>query len=108
MSIMSLPVVLRSRAAAAPAAPAVSVGEPIDGGTLADLGRGVTVQVVGVTDEAHPAIARRLFDLGFAPGAEVEMLRRAPLADPVVFRVAGYDIALRRAEARCIRVATPA
>jgi Fe2+ transport system protein FeoA len=26
------------------------------------------------------------------------------MADPVVFRVAGYDVALRRAQARCIAV----
>ena len=60
---------------------------------------------MGVCTEADPATTRRMFDLGFAPGVEVEMLRRAPLADPALFRVAGYDIALRRAQARCIRVA---
>jgi Fe2+ transport system protein FeoA len=32
------------------------------------------------------------------------MVRRAPMADPVVFRVAGYDVALRRVQARCIAV----
>lgn len=74
-----------------------------DSPTLADLGRGGRARVLAV-EGAHPAIARRLFDLGFAPGAEVEMLRRAPMADPVVYRVAGYDIALRRAEAGCVRV----
>ena len=72
--------------------------------TLADLSRGARASVTGVCDEADPATARRLFDLGFAPGAEVEMVRKAPMADPVVFRVAGYDIALRRAQARCIQV----
>lgn len=64
---------------------------------------GQRVRIVDVCDEASPAIARRLFDLGFAPGVEVEMLRRAPLADPVVYRIAGYEIALRRAQARCIQ-----
>lgn len=72
--------------------------------TLADLRRGQTAQVIGVRDEVDPASARRMFDLGFAPGAQVEMLLKAPMADPVVYRIAGYDIALRRAQARCIHV----
>ena len=49
-----------------------------------------------------------MIDLGFTPGAEVQALRRAPLADPLMFRIAGYEIALRRAQARCIRVVTAA
>lgn len=73
--------------------------------TLADLAPGHSAMIVDICDEANPSMARRLFDLGFAPGVEVEVVRRAPLADPVVFRLAGYDIALRRAQARCIRVA---
>lgn len=83
--------------------------EPADARTqvsLAELGAGRTARIVGVSDGTDPATARRLFDLGFAPGAEVAMLRRAPLADPAVFRIAGYEIALRRAQAGCIRVCT--
>ncbi len=72
--------------------------------TLADLPRGATARIVGLRNDTDPASARRMFDLGFAPGAEVTMLRRAPMADPVVFRIAGYEIALRRAQARTVRV----
>lgn len=72
--------------------------------TLADLDPGLVARVVDVRDDAHPATARRLVDLGFVPGAEVLVIRRAPMADPVMFRVAGCEIALRRAQARCIRV----
>ena len=88
------PASLASSSAAAPMA------------TMASLTRGQRGLIHDVCDQADPATARRLFDLGFAPGVEVEMLRQAPLADPVVFRVAGYDIALRRAQARCIQVTT--
>lgn len=72
--------------------------------TLADLPRGARARVIDVCGDSDPAAARRLFDLGFAPDAPVEMVRRAPLADPVIFRIAGYDVALRRAQARQIRV----
>lgn len=75
--------------------------------SLADLRRGQTAQIIGISDAAAPEAARRLFDLGFAPGVEVEMLRRAPLTDPIVFRIVGYEVALRKVQARCIRVSSP-
>jgi len=92
----------RTRVAATSAAADLTSGAGTR--SLADLGRGQTGVVVGIHDGGDPAVARRLVDLGFAPGTEVRMLRRAPLQDPVVFRVAGYDIALRGAQARCIKV----
>ncbi len=74
--------------------------------TLDDVAPGRSATIIGVECVEQPTIARRLFDLGFAPGTEVEVLRRAPLADPVVFRIAGYEIALRRAQARLVGVCT--
>ena len=71
---------------------------------LADLPRGCVARVVGVDEDSGPTVARRLFDLGFAPGAEVMMVRRAPMSDPAIYSVAGYEVALRRAQARCIQV----
>lgn len=76
-----------------------------DPATLAELAPGNTGTVLSVRDDGGPMAARRLFDLGFAPGVPVEVLRRAPLADPVIFRVAGYEDALRRVHARLVDVA---
>lgn len=72
--------------------------------TLADVAPGCGARILDVRDDADPATARRLCDLGFRPGARVSVLRRAPMADPVVFCVAGCELAIRRAQARCIRV----
>lgn len=72
--------------------------------TLDKIADGTPVRIMGVCDEVHPEVARRLFDLGFAPGFEAVRLRHAPLGDPIVVRVADYEIALRRAQAACIRV----
>ena len=72
--------------------------------SLADIAPGTSARIVDVRDDLDPATARRLVDLGFAPGAPVVVVRRAPMADPVVFRVAGGEVALRRRQARCIRV----
>ena len=55
-------------------------------------------------DTADDPIAKRLSNLGFVPGRTVTPLRRAPLGDPVVYRVADYELCLRRHEARMVHV----
>jgi ferrous iron transport protein A len=52
----------------------------------------------------RPEIRRRLVDMGVVAGAVVEVQRVAPLGDPVEIRVKGYDLALRKEEARQIQV----
>ena len=75
--------------------------------SLSDLRLGATGRVVGlVEDTASGPIIRRLSNLGFVPGRVVTPLRRAPLGDPVVYRVADYELCLRRHEARIVRVET--
>ncbi|MFK4144874.1 ferrous iron transport protein A [Streptomyces sp. NPDC004065] len=71
---------------------------------LADLAPGARAVVAAVAADGTPSVARRLGDLGFTPGAEVEVVRRAPLRDPVVYRVKDYEVCLRRAEAARVRV----
>lgn len=79
-------------------ASAVSEHPRADGTTtLATLQRGGSARIIGISDDGDPATARRLHALGFTPEASVAVVRRAPLADPVIFRVAGYEVALRRA-----------
>lgn len=74
------------------------------GATLADLTPGERAKVVGYSAAVESSAARRLFDLGLMPGIEVTMVRRAPLRDPVIFRVGDYEIALRGAQAHSIHV----
>lgn len=68
-------------------------------------GRPARVESFGTPDAD---LASRLLDLGFDAGAEVEMLHRAPLGDPIAVRVDGTVVALRRAVARVIRLADAA
>jgi len=75
--------------------------------SLADLERGQRARVVGYSTSVEPSAARRLFDLGLMTGIEVTMVRRAPMRDPVIFRVGDYEIALRAAQARSIHVDLP-
>lgn len=97
MSLLSTALRGRVITAASPATGVPSV-------SLADVAPGCRAHIIDVCDDVDPPTARRLVDLGFAPGADVVVVRRAPMADPVVFRVAGGEMALRRRHARCIRV----
>lgn len=51
---------------------------------------------------AQGELRRRLRDLGFVPGAQVECLGRSPLGDPAAYRVRGAVVALRRRDAQLI------
>lgn len=54
---------------------------------------------------AMGAIRQRLLDLGFVPNTEVDVIRRAPLGDPIQLKVSNYNVTLRRSEAELIEVA---
>jgi ferrous iron transport protein A len=41
-------------------------------------------------------LTRRLGELGFVPGTEVQLVRRAPLGDPIEIELRGYRVCLRR------------
>ena len=47
---------------------------------------------------------RRMLDMGFVPGADVTVLRKAPLGDPIEYRVKGTAIALRQTDANSVMV----
>ena len=55
--------------------------------------------------DAAPSISRRLMELGLVPGTDVEMVRSAPLGDPIEVTVRGLHLSLRRSEAGLIHVA---
>lgn len=88
----------RTRRAAATGAAGVQA-------TLASLRIGSRAVLAGFHTDMRPEVARRLFDLGFVPGAEVEAVRRAPLGDPVVYRVDGIEVALRASESSAVLLA---
>ncbi len=73
--------------------------------TLASLAVGESATISGFSSALEPAVARRLFDLGFVPGTKVLAARRAPMHDPVVYRVSGIEVALRQSESCGIELA---
>ena len=63
-------------------------------------GRSGLILTVG----GDPSIARRLMELGLVPGTHVQLLRLAPLGDPIELSVRGVHLSVRRSEAAQIYV----
>lgn len=61
---------------------------------LADLAPGQTALISELA--LPPAVAEPLMDLGLVAGSQVLAVRRAPGGDPIIYRVDGAEIALRR------------
>ncbi|MBO4667912.1 MAG: ferrous iron transport protein A [Bacilli bacterium] len=51
---------------------------------------------------AEGKIKRRLFDMGVTPGANITLKKVAPLGDPIQVLIRGYDLTLRRDEAKTV------
>jgi ferrous iron transport protein A len=65
-------------------------------------GQPATVAQINVPPESRP----RLMEMGLLVGTPVELIRFAPLGDPVEIRVRGYHLTLRKHEAEQILVRT--
>ncbi|MHA1838873.1 MAG: FeoA family protein [Candidatus Ranarchaeia archaeon] len=47
---------------------------------------------------------RRILVMGFVRGTKITVIRRAPLGDPIEFRLKGYHLTLRKQEADLVYV----
>ena len=65
------------------------------------IGQSATVTAVGGVGSA---IYQRLLEMGVFEGTTIEVIRRAPLGDPLEVRVHGYNLSVRKTEAVCIQV----
>jgi ferrous iron transport protein A len=63
---------------------------------LSDVTPGNRFRITALNIEG--TMRRRLLDLGFVPGATVEVLKKSPLGDPVAYYVSNTTIALRKEE----------
>jgi ferrous iron transport protein A len=71
--------------------------------TLKDMKAGDRGRVQGFNSTA-PAYRRKLLSMGLTPGVELQVIRVAPLGDPVEVRVRGSSVSLRRDEASALLV----
>ena len=70
--------------------------------TLKEVDVGKTVRVVKLHGEG--AVKRRIMDMGLTKGIEVHIRKVAPLGDPIEVTVRGYELSIRKADAKMIEV----
>ena len=75
---------------------------PVESCPLNTLGIGGCGSVVAVGGDRD--LRRRLLEMGFCNGAKVEVVRRAPLGDPIEFRLRGYHLSLREDQAKFVLI----
>ena len=68
--------------------------------TIDDLkiGQSGTISAVG----GEGALRLRFLDMGLIPGTEVRLQKIAPMGDPIQIQVRGYELTIRRDDARKI------
>ena len=72
--------------------------------TLGDAKVGSTVVVTKI--EGDSAYKRRIMDMGITKGVDVFVRKVAPLGDPVEVTVRGYELSVRKEDAKCVLVET--
>lgn len=70
--------------------------------TLEKLQIGRTASIVSVGGEG--ALRQHFLDMGLIPGAQVTMVKFAPMGDPMELRIHGYELTLRIADAKNIEI----
>jgi ferrous iron transport protein A len=71
---------------------------------LTSVAVGTTATVAEIN--LPPASRPRLMEMGLLVGTKVELVRFAPMGDPVEIKVRGYNLTLRKSEAEQILVKT--
>ena len=73
-----------------------------DATSLDKLDPGQSGRIVSVAGPT--AVRRRLMEMGLGRDVTIEVLRRAPLGDPIELGVRGYLLSLRREQAALVGV----
>lgn len=71
--------------------------------TLSELKVGERARVMGFGASAG-GYRRKLLSLGILPGVELNVVRVAPMGDPVEVRLRGFSLTLRKDEASNLQV----
>lgn len=70
--------------------------------TLKELKPGDAGKVISIGEKGP--VRRRIMDMGVTPGAEIKVVKVAPLGDPIEVNIRGYELSLRKDEAAQITV----
>ena len=60
-----------------------------------EIGQSARITAVG----GEGALRQHFLDMGLIPGAEVTLVKFAPMGDPIQIQVRGYELTIRREDA---------
>ena len=69
--------------------------------TLNQAKKGITYLINSIGDSS---IQSKLMEMGIIEGKEIEITYVAPFGDPIIVRISGYKLILRRKEAQTIKI----
>ena len=73
--------------------------------TLKDLPIGQSAEITAVGGQG--ALRQHFLDMGVIPGAEITLVKYAPMGDPMELRIHGYELTLRLDDAAKIDIGDP-
>ena len=65
-----------------------------------EVGKSAVIRTVG----GEGALRQHFLDMGVIPGAEVTVVKLAPMGDPMELQIHGYELTLRLADADHIKI----
>ena len=77
----------------------ISKGEIV---SLSELGVGNVAKITQIETE-RLSVKKRLFEMGITKGTDAEIKRFAPLGDPVVVKIRGAELCVRKNELKKIK-----
>ena len=69
---------------------------------LSEIKPGCSGVIKSIGSEGH--LRRRIVDMGLTVGTCVEVVRYAPLGDPIEINIHGYNLSIRKSEAEEINI----
>lgn len=70
--------------------------------TFSNIFAGMKARVLAIRTDSDDA--KRLAEMGLVPGTEFEVIKIAPLGDPVEISLRGYRLCLRKREADFLEI----
>lgn len=99
---VTLPMKKRSQHNTEPAVPPSALENPKRRRTVNDLAPCEQAKVTAIHHDE--GMGQRLMSLGLVPGCPLQFVRSAPLGDPLMIKIPGCLLCLRRAEARLVEI----
>jgi ferrous iron transport protein A len=71
--------------------------------TLNQAEKGITYLINSVGESS---IQSKLMEMGIIEGKEIEITNIAPFGDPIIVRISGYKLIIRKKEAQTIKISS--